>query len=43
MQHAEDLTTPEIPPKEKLLQIIEDMDDFQARLVLSFISTLFQG
>lgn len=43
MQYAEDIKTPELPPKEKLLQLIEEMDEFQARLVLSFITTLFQG
>ena len=28
-------------PKEKMLQYIEKMDDYQARLVLSFIKNLF--
>ena len=43
MQYAEDMMTPELAPKEKLLQLIEDMDDFQARLILSFITTLLKG
>lgn len=28
-------------PQEKLHQYIDEMDDYQARLVLSFIKTLF--
>ena len=45
MQHAEN-TTPitlnqDEPTKEKLHQYIKDMDEYQARLVLSFIQTLF--
>ncbi|MBO5968581.1 MAG: hypothetical protein J6S14_08805 [Clostridia bacterium] len=29
------------PTKDELLKIIENLDDYQARLVLSFIKTLF--
>lgn len=40
MQHAEN-TAPADLLKEELHQYIDEMDDYQARLVLSFIKTLF--
>lgn len=40
MQHI-DLAQLEETPQEQLHQYIEEMDDYQARLVLSFIKTLF--
>lgn len=42
MQQAEQIVRPDIPAKEELLNCIEIMDDYQIRLVLSFIKTLFQ-
>lgn len=45
MQHAENTTpiTPiqDEPTKDKLRQYIDKMDEYQARLVESFIKTLF--
>lgn len=40
MQYAEN-TTPITPNKDELLQEIEKLDEYQARLVLSFIKNLF--
>lgn len=36
-----DITSLEETPQETLHRYIEEMDDYQARLVLSFIKTLF--
>lgn len=40
MQHTEN-TTPTTSTNDELHKYIEKMDDYQARLVLSFIKTLF--
>ena len=42
MQNIENITPTVIttPTKDELMKFIENMDDYQARLVLSFIKTL---
>lgn len=39
MQHAENITPADL--KDKIHKHIDEMDEYQARLVLSFLKTLF--